>query len=128
MNIVVLIGRAVAPPELRYTPSGKAVANFTLAVDRARGQEKEADFISIQCWERTAEVATQYVTKGKQLSVQGSLRIRTYETQDGQKRKVAEVVCNHLEFLGGGKAEKSDNEGRASGFDADDLSVDEIPF
>lgn len=76
MNLVVLIGRVVGPPELRYTPGGKGVASFTLAVDRTRGgkgNEKETDFIPIVAWERLAEVCNEYLTKGKLISIQGSL-------------------------------------------------------
>lgn len=144
MNLVVLIGRVCGPPELRYTPGGKGVAQFTLAVDRTRGKDKDADFITITAWERLAEICNEYLTKGKQVMIQGRLQIRTYEAQDGTKRKAAEVVCTHMEMLGGGKSDraKDDGGGRSGssrggapegwgsggGYDADDLSVDEIPF
>lgn len=146
MNLVVLIGRVVAPPEMRYTPGGKAVASFALAVDRTRGgknsQEKETDFIPIVAWERLAEICNEYLTKGKLVSIQGSLRARTYETQDGQKRKAFEVVASEMQMLSGSGGQReggprSDerptggaqgNWGSDSGFGADDLSVDEIPF
>lgn len=147
MNLVVLIGRVVAPPELRYTPGGKAVASFTLAVDRTRGsknsEQKECDFIPIVAWERLAEVCNEYLTKGKLISIQGSLRTRTYETQDGQKRKAFEVTASEMQMLGGGAKREDDGPrsderpkasgppagwGSGDGFDADDLSVDEIPF
>lgn len=151
-NIVVLIGRVVGPPELRYTPGGKGVAQFTLAVDRrvAKGQEKECDFIPIVAWERLAEICNEYLSKGKLISIQGSLRTRTYETQDGQKRKAFEVVAFEMQMLstgeGGGQGQRVNNQagmsrngenprpaagagwGSDSAFGADDLSVDEIPF
>lgn len=150
MNFVVLIGRVVAPPELRYTPGGKAVAQFTLAVDRRQSKnsaEKECDFIPIVVWEKLAEICNQYLEKGKLISIQGPLRTRSYETQDGQKRKAFEVVANEMQMLGG-KSEGGQGGGQQqsaparqqssapagggwgadSGFGADDLSVDEIPF
>ena len=163
MNIVVLVGRVVGPPELRYTPGGKGVAQFTIAVDRTRGgkngQEKETDFIPIVAWERLAEICNEYLTKGKLVSIQGSLRTRSYETQDGQKRKAFEVVASEMQMLSTGEARGGSSEGGGgyrssgggqqrsnsggggggnsnppsgwgsdSGFGADDLSVDEIPF
>ncbi|MCW5872156.1 MAG: single-stranded DNA-binding protein [Candidatus Eremiobacteraeota bacterium] len=158
MNLVVLVGRVVGPPELRYTPGGKGVAQFTIAVDRTRGgkngQEKETDFIPIVAWERLAEICNEYLTKGKLISIQGSLRTRTYETQDGQKRKAFEVVASDMQMLssgdrggsseggyrasgggqqqraggGGGSSNPPSGWGSDSGFGADDLSVDEIPF
>lgn len=161
MNIVVLVGRVVGPPELRYTPGGKGVAQFTIAVDRTRGgkngQEKETDFIPIVAWERLAEICNEYLTKGKLVSIQGALRTRSYETQDGQKRKAFEVVASEMQMLstgeprggsseggggyrssgggqqrqsggGGGNSNPPSGWGSDSGFGADDLSVDEIPF
>lgn len=157
MNLVVLVGRVVGPPELRYTPGGKGVAQFTLAVDRTRGgkpgQEKETDFIPVVAWERLAEICNEYLTKGKLISIQGALRTRTYETQDGQKRKAFEVVASEMQMLstgergstegggyrsgggqrssnqgGGGSSSPPSGWGSDNSFGADDLSVDEIPF
>lgn len=154
LNTVTLIGRVVAPPETRYTPGGKAVGQFTLAVDRRtskNSQEKECDFIPIVVWEKLAEICQEYLTKGKQIAIQGQLRTRSYETQDGQKRKAFEVVANEMQMLGGktegenqqsggGQAQQRQQAqprqqnnapsgwGSDSGFGADDLSVDEIPF
>lgn len=142
MNVVILIGRVVAPPELRYTPGGKAVAQFTMAVDRGFGDGKETDFIPVVVWERLAEICNEYLVKGKLISIQGSLRVRTYETQEGQKRKAFEVVASTMQMLAGDKKESSGQSGGGSvgtaprssgwgsdsGFGSDDLSVDEIPF
>lgn len=155
LNSVTLIGRVVGPPELRYTPGGKAVAQFTLAVDRrvSKGSEKECDFIPIVAWEKLAEICNQYLSKGKPIAVQGGLRTRKYETQDGQKRTAFEVVIHEMQMLstgeGGGQgqgqgvnnqagmsrngenprpAAKSPSGWGSTGFGADDLSVDEIPF
>ena len=84
LNRVILIGRVVAQPEMRYTPGGKAVANFRLAVDR-RGKSDEADFIPIVAWERLAEICGEFLTKGKLVAIEGRLQTRTYETKEGQK-------------------------------------------
>jgi len=103
LNRVILIGRVVAPPELRYTTGGKAVASFTIAVDR-RGKgngENNADFIPIVAWERLAEICNEFLSKGKLIAVDGRLTTRTYETQDGQKRKAFDVVAEDMRMLSG---------------------------
>jgi len=102
MNAVVLIGRLTRDPELRYTPSGVAVCHFTLAVDRQftnQQGERETDFIDIVCWRQVAENCGQYLAKGRAAAVQGRLQIRSYEGTDGQRRKVAEVVADTVQFL-----------------------------
>jgi single-strand DNA-binding protein len=105
-NRIILIGRLTRDPELRYVPSGAPVASFTLAVDRPfRDQQgnRETDFIDIVAWRKLAEQVSQYMSKGRMVAVEGRLQIRSYETQDGQKRKVAEVVADGVRFLDRGK-------------------------
>lgn len=102
LNRIILIGRLTRDPELRYVPSGQPVASFSLAVDRpfANQQgERETDFIDIVAWRRLAEQVSQHLSKGRLVAVEGRLQIRSYETQDGQKRKVAEVVADGVRFL-----------------------------
>jgi single-strand DNA-binding protein len=102
LNRIVLIGRLTRDPELRYVPSGHPVASFSLAVDRpfANQQgERETDFIDIVAWRKLAEQVSQHLSKGRLVAVEGRLQIRSYETQDGQKRKVAEVVADGVRFL-----------------------------
>jgi single-strand DNA-binding protein len=97
LNHIVLIGRLTRDPELRYTPNNVSVANFDLAVDRPvtnQAGEREADFIRIVVWQKTAELCANYLKKGRLCAVEGRLQIRSYEAQDGQKRRVAEVVTN----------------------------------
>lgn len=124
LNKILLLGRLVADPELRYTATGKAVAQFTLAVDRPfAGQDgkKEADFIPVILWGKTAEAAANYSFKGQRLLVEGRLQIRSYEAKDGSKRWVTEVIGNSIEFI-----EKKES----SGFDAMGTQVldEELPF
>lgn len=111
MNHIVLIGRLCADVELRYTPSGKAVANFDIAIDRRKSgnQEKETDFVPVVVWEKLAEICNEYLGKGKQVCIAGELRTRTYQ-KDGQKRKAFEVLCNEMQMLGG----KNDGEQQPS--------------
>ena len=102
LNTIILIGRLTRDPELRYTPAGIAVCSFSLAVDRPytnQQGERETDFIDIVAWRREAETAAQHLTKGRLAAVQGRLQIRSYETQDGQRRKAAEVVADRVQFL-----------------------------
>ena len=102
LNRIILIGRLTRDPELRYVPSGQPVASFTLAVDRSfvnQQGERGTDFIDIVAWRRLAEQVTQHLSKGRLVAVEGRLQIRSYETQDGQKRKVAEVVADAVRFL-----------------------------
>ena len=102
LNTVILIGRLTRDPDLRYTPSGTAVCSFSLAVDRPftnqQGQ-READFIDIVVWRQEAERVAQHLRKGRLTAVQGRLQIRSYETQEGQRRKAAEVVADRVRFL-----------------------------
>jgi single-strand DNA-binding protein len=120
MNTVILIGRSTRDPELRYTPNGVAVANFDLAVPRP-GEKKETDFIRIIAWKKTAELCANYLKKGRLVAVEGRLQIRSYETQDGQKRRVAEVVANRVEFLDRAKEDKPERED-------DGINLDDMPF
>ncbi|NDD29312.1 MAG: single-stranded DNA-binding protein [Proteobacteria bacterium] len=101
-NKVILIGRLTRDPELRYTPNGKAVASFSLAIDRNRGQgqERETDFIDCVVWQQSAEFASKYATKGRLVCVEGRLQTRSWEDKEtGQKRKAVEVVCSDLRLL-----------------------------
>jgi len=102
MNVITLIGRLTADPELRYTPTGKPVASMTLAVDRqvkkADGT-RDTDFINIVVWDKLGELCAQYLRKGKQAAVEGRLQIRQYENKEGQKVRVAEVIAHNVQFL-----------------------------
>lgn len=102
LNSVVLIGRLTRDPEGKYTPSGKAVALFRLAVDRGTKDpngQKETDFIDVVAWERQAEAAVNYGKKGRLVAVQGRLQIRSYEGKEGGTKEKAEVVANAIRFL-----------------------------
>lgn len=125
MNKAILLGRLTKDPEIKYTQSGKAVASFTLAVDRRKGAngEKQADFIYCVAWEKTAETIGNYCSRGQQIAVEGRIQSRCYDAQDGSKRYVTEVVVQSMEFCG----KKSDNGGHAAESAASDYD-EEIPF
>ncbi len=98
LNRVILIGRLTRDPELRYTPKGTAVATFTTAVDR-KFNRNEADFIPVVTWNKLAELCANYLGKGRLVAVEGRLQVRSYETQEGQRRWVTEVVADEVRFL-----------------------------
>ena len=123
MNSVILIGRLVRDPELKYTSSGVAACNFTLAVDRDFSKDKEADFIPIITWQKLAETCANHLSKGRLVAVEGRLQIRSYETEDGQKRKVAEVVANSVQFLDRAKGEQN-----ARQTDYGNINLDDLPL
>lgn len=143
-NKVILIGRMVAEPELRYTPNGTPVANFAIAVDRNKGtkEEKETDFINIVTWQKLAEICAQYLTKGKLIMIDGRLQVRSYEANDGTKKRVYEVVASNMQMLDkSGKTGEnmpdsynSERElvGQAANSRAadplDEINTDDIPF
>ncbi|ACK42636.1 MULTISPECIES: single-stranded DNA-binding protein [Dictyoglomus] len=107
LNKVLLIGHLVRDPEMRYTPSGIPVTTFRIAVNRPKNSKGEstADFIDIVAWRRLAEICGDYLKKGRLVAVEGRLRTRTYQTPDGQRRRVVEVEAINVHFLG----KKSEN-------------------
>ena len=103
LNRVILIGRLTRDPELRVTSqSGVPMASFTVAVDRpfqSQSGQRETDFIDCVAWRRLAETVAEHMRKGRLVAVEGRLQIRSYETQDGQRRRAAEVVADDVRFL-----------------------------
>jgi len=128
MNKVILVGRLTQDPEVRYTQNGKAVASFTIAVNRFSGQgQKEADFIPVVAWEKLAETCGNNLTKGQRVLIEGRLQIRAYEANDGQKRRVAEVIAQGMEFLER-KQNTADDNKDPNPFGGQVLPEEEIPF
>ncbi len=113
LNRVILIGRLTRDPELKYTTNGTAVATFTLAINR-RFNKEETDFIDVVTWKGLAENCANYLGKGRLAAVEGRLQIRSYETKEGQKRKVAEVVADDVRFLDKGGTGSSPGSGQTS--------------
>ncbi len=151
MNKVILIGRLTRDPEPRTTTTGKAVTSFTLAVDRrfvrrdnSEGQQT-ADFIPIVAWNKLADICANNLSKGRRISVEGRISVRSYDDQNGNKRYVTEVIADEVEFLdsknsagGEGSFQKSGyskGNARQSGEMPDDFSPsfpdedgEEVPF
>lgn len=106
LNRVILIGRLTKDPELRYTPAGVAVAQFTLAVDRPFSRdsgggerEREADFIPVVTWRQLAETCANYLRKGRLAAVEGRIQVRNYENNEGRRVYVTEVIADNVRFL-----------------------------
>ena len=115
MNNVVLIGRLARDTELSYTPNTQtAVCRFTIAVDRPRrqGEDAGADFIRITVWGRQAETCDRYLSKGRQVAVQGRIQTGSYKDRDGQTVYTTDVVADRVEFLGSVQGENSRSDGR----------------
>lgn len=102
LNRVILIGRLTKDPELRYTPAGVAVTQFTIAVDRpftSQGGEREADFIPVVTWRQLAETCANYLRKGRLTAVEGRIQVRNYENNEGKRVYVTEVIADNVRFL-----------------------------
>lgn len=136
LNRVILIGRLTKDPELRYAPSGVAVTQFTLAVDRPySGENKETDFIPTVAWRQLAETVANYVRKGRLVAVEGRMQVRNYENNEGKRVFVTEVIAENVRFLdtnkdGSQSAAKPDT--NSDPFRGDgrpiDISEDDLPF
>ncbi|WP_017185419.1 single-stranded DNA-binding protein [Alkalibacillus haloalkaliphilus] len=117
LNRVVLVGRLTKDPELRYTPNGVAVANFTIAVNRPFSNqqgEREADFINCVIWRRPAENLANYMGKGSMIGVDGRIQTRSFEGQDGKRVFMTEVVADSVQFLESRNSNQGGQPGRTS--------------
>lgn len=123
-NAIFLVGRLTQAPETRYTNNGKAVTSFTLAVNK-QGKDAGADFIPVVAWEKLAETSANYLDKGSKVLVNGRLQIRSYDDKDGNKRRIAEVVAQGIEFLDSNKAAGGETDMSDFG---KDIPSDEIGF
>lgn len=149
LNVVAIMGRLVADPELRTTGNGINVCSFRIACDRnfvQQGQERQADFIDVVAWRQSAEFICKYFQKGSLIAVEGSLQSRQYQDKNGNKRTAVEVLANQINFAGGKKpgGQPVDDGGEAPPKDyrepapaysqgsADDFAVisddDDLPF
>ena len=134
MNNVVLVGRLTRDVELKYiSGSGAPVANFAIAVDReftGKDGKKETDFIDIQVWGKSAENCANYIGKGRLVAIQGSIRVDSYQDQEGNNRKMTRVNANRVQFLDSKKDKQVNNvipDGQFGNFQEVD-DTDDIPF
>jgi single-strand DNA-binding protein len=140
VNKVILVGNLGRDPEVRSTPSGQQVANFSIATtrkwkDRDGNRQEKTEWHYIVAWGKSAEIASQYLTKGKQIYVEGRLETRSWE-KDGQKHYRTEVICDNFQMLGGrgdsssrgGGADAPAHEGPDGGMGGHGIEEDDIPF
>ena len=109
LNVVAIMGRLVADPELRTTQSGTNVCSFRIACDRnfaRQGEQRQADFIDIVAWRQQAEFVSKYFQKGSMIAIEGSLQTRQYQDKNGNNRTATEVLASQVSFCGGKSAEK----------------------
>ena len=145
VNKVILVGNLGRDPELRYTKNGQAVANFSLATteswnSRDGQREERTEWHRIVAWAKTAELCSQYLSKGRSVYIEGSLRTRDWEDRDGNKRQTTEIHAQTVQFLGGRGGAGGPGGGGAGGSDApEDRSMrnepgpsgggeDDVPF
>ena len=127
MNKVILIGRLTKDPELRYAAgSGTAVCRFTLAVAR-QFKKDETDFINCIAFNKQGEAIAQYVTKGRQLAVIGSIRTGSYDAQDGTKRYTTDVIAESFEFIGSSNSNNQGNTGAWNPPEDTGMGFGEVP-
>ncbi|MFB5268209.1 single-stranded DNA-binding protein [Paenibacillus enshidis] len=146
MNRVILIGRLTKDPELRYTPAGVAVTQFTLAVDRpfqTQGGQRETDFIPVVVWRQLAETCANYLRKGRLTALEGRIQVRNYQNNEGKRVYVTEVIADNVRFLesnrnggnsgsNGGSNNRGHDQGKNDPFSDDgkpiDIPDDDLPF
>lgn len=130
MNKVILLGRLTKEPELKSTQNGISRCSFTLAVDRrfknADG-ERETDFINCTAWRTTAEFISKYFRKGQRIAVVGSIQVRSYETDTGERRYITEVIADETYFADGYQ-EGNQGQHNSSGNDYFNADDDDLPF
>lgn len=131
INKVILMGRLTREPELRHLETDKSVCDFTIAIDNGYGDNKRTDFVNCVAWNKTAEFISKYFAKGKMIIVIGRITTRSWETQDGHKRYVTEVIANEVNF-GETKAARQTGTQQSmqddNGFIPLDENDDDLPF
>lgn len=132
MNVVILIGRLTADPELKTTNNGVSVTSFSIAVDREYTKEKQTDFINCVAWRNNAEFISKYFTKGQMIALRGTLQQNNYTDKDGNKRTSYNVVVDSANFCGGKEKNTSldinFSQVNTSDFEEVDMSENDLPF
>jgi len=140
INKAILVGRLGSDPEVRYTPSGVAVANFNIATseewkDKDSGEKKErTEWHRIVAWSKLGEICGEYLSKGRQVYVEGRIQTRSWEDRDGNKRYTTEIIASDVQFLGGrdaGPGVRAEGGAPASNSESSSIKApedDDIPF
>ena len=128
VNKIILIGNATRNAELRHTSTGKAVSNIRLATNRVVNGQETTQFHTVVCWDKLAEITSQYVKKGEPLYVEGRLEYRTFEDGDGVERGTVEIVASDIQFLGRRRSKDVSDTPEESTLPTDDVSPDDVPL
>lgn len=139
VNKAILIGNLGRDPEIRYTPSGQAVASFTIATsekwrDKEGQMQERTDWHNIVCWGKQAELANQYLKKGRPVYIEGRIQNRSYDDKEGNKKYISEIIVQRLQFLGGRPEGSEAGSGGGSHQEMPDLPPetvgedDDLPF
>jgi single-strand DNA-binding protein len=133
LNKVMIIGNLGSEPEMRFTPNGNPVTSFSVATNRVyttsdRERRTETEWFNVVTWNKLAEQCNQFLTKGRLVYVEGRLRTRSWEGQDGQKHYRTEVIANRITFLGSKQSNPMIADERNEDSDSSDLDVDDLPF
>lgn len=149
VNKVILVGNLGKDPEVRFTPSGRAVAKFSIAtkeswMDQENSRQERTEWHNIVVWGKQAELCGQYLAKGRQVFIEGAIRSRNYDDKEGIKRYVTEIVAQRVQFLGGppggggggggggGRGASTDGGGGSGGhfdeFGGGPIPEDDVPF
>jgi single-strand DNA-binding protein len=140
VNKVILVGNLGKDPEVRFTPSGRAVAKFSIAtteswMDQESGRQERTEWHNIVVWGKQAESCGQYLAKGRQVFIEGAIRSRSYDDKEGNKRYITEIIAQRVQFLGSGgggsgrgtSAEGGGGGGAAAGGNFDEFGGGQIP-
>jgi single-strand DNA-binding protein len=143
VNKVILVGNLGKDPEVRFTPSGRAVAKFSIAtteswMDQESGRQERTEWHNIVVWGKQAESCGQYLAKGRQVFIEGAIRSRSYDDKEGNKRYITEIIAQRVQFLGsGGGGRGASTEGGGGGaaaggnfdeFGGGQIPEDDVPF
>jgi single-strand DNA-binding protein len=145
VNKVILVGNLGKDPEVRFTPSGRAVAKFSIAtteswMDQESGRQERTEWHNIVVWGKQAESCGQYLAKGRQVFIEGAIRSRSYDDKEGNKRYITEIIAQRVQFLGssgGGSGRGISAEGGGGGaaaggnfdeFGGGQIPEDDVPF
>lgn len=109
MNKVIMDGNLTKQPELRFTTNDKAVATFTIAVNEGYGDKKQTNYFNVVAWGKIGENAANYLDKGSKVLICGRLQNRSYESKDGTKKYITEIIATEVEFLSKGKGQEGNN-------------------
>lgn len=126
LNKVILIGNLTRDPELRYTPNGTPVASFGIAVNRRFKDREDVTYVNIVVWSKLAELCGDFISKGSPVAIDGRLQSRSWETEDGGKRSVLEVVAENVQFLGRKPAERETGQTSQSNSNGQEETMEEV--